>query len=591
MNIRGRLPLTFSLFSLALGIVLFICLVLNLPVEHSPDSDGDGISDLFQNLEEEKELVMVEDGWKSVVVGRTSEMNAPVLLLTGALLLFVLPLLTYTYLWQRPLRRRNAKKRMEESRMLDLVRRIASFLEIDPSLQGAVRSTQSSLPHDQQGILGPLVWDPMTRGVSFEDVFEDFSQYWTGRSRLIGDALRSLGASAREKDQEKISLSVRRTMQSFDKGSRELIQEYARSLAGPSTVIFALGVLLPLMLATMIPLIGLSGSSLIMVGFLLWIVVPMGILYYGRILVERRPMRDTSFSGESEGKASFSFASLSLLISGGTVTVFTVLNHAGEIDAGVISALPLDTPSITVLGLLLSVSLIASGIMSLYTRSMVEQVKRKEVNKDLSHSLLREVGTGLEEGRSFETSVRRAVCRETNRTEGVPPPFPGDTNYVESLSHPFDHLLGTAKHFSRAGAKAGAGAVKALAGHLEEMHSMERDLASRIRSSIGQMGITASVFAPLMIGSSVGIFMLMERSSSSSQGGMIGGSMSSGMEVHHFMILSGGYLLMLGISTTLTLYRLESGRPKGGWHRVPRALVLSSLSFTFSSILSSLLIG
>ncbi|MEA3559879.1 MAG: hypothetical protein U9R75_11555 [Candidatus Thermoplasmatota archaeon] len=588
LKVGERSPLFITFLVMILGGALLACVVLNLPVKHSPDVDDDGVSDLFQNIEEDRELVKDGDEWRNVVVGRSSETNFPAVSLFGFLLLFVFPVLTYTYIWQRPIRRRRSMERLEESRMLDLVRRIASFLEIDPSLQGALRNTQSSLPDDQQDILGPLAWEPMTRGVSFGSVYGDFTEKWTDRSQLIGGALRSLGASAREKDRENISSSVRRTMLSFDKGCREMIQEYARSLSGPSTVLFALGVLLPLMLATMIPLTGLSDSSLIMVGFLLWVIVPFGILFYGKGLVERRPMQDITVRKKDDNGYDLSIKTLFLISAGILFLAATVLFNIGVLE---MNSVPLDRPSIIVLGVLLSISFLSAGVIAIQTGSNVRTLEFDMRNRAISHSLLREIGTNLEENRSFESSVRRAVARENSRGSTMDPPLPGDLGYIARLPSPLDHLLSSVKHFSKAGSRAGAGAVKALAGHLEEMHSMERDLASRVRSSIGQMGITASVFAPLMIGSSVGIFRLMERSGSSTTSGMMGGSMGSGMAVHHFMILSGGYLLMLGIATTLTLYRLETGKAKGGWHKVPKALVLSSFSFTISTLMSTYLIG
>ena len=45
---------------------------------------------------------------------------------------------------------------------------------------------------------------------------------------------------------------------------------YLQSLQGPTTALFAIGVLLPVLLATMIPISGIGGSTVYMLGFLLW---------------------------------------------------------------------------------------------------------------------------------------------------------------------------------------------------------------------------------------------------------------------------------------------------------------------------------
>jgi hypothetical protein len=118
-------------------------------------------------------------------------------------------------------------------------------------------------------------------------------------------------------------------------------------------------------------------------------------------------------------------------------------------------------------------------------------------------------------------------------------------------------------------------------------------MKEQIRSSIGQMETTSSVFAPVMIGISVGIFDLMGNSSSGVEGGgMIGFSVSpGGLSLTGFILLSGVYLLLLSITTTITMRRLETGRIEGGLRRVPRNLILSSLTFSLGVVISTLILG
>lgn len=568
-----------------LGFIFFLFLVLNQPVSHSPDTDGDGISDIFQDIEEHRELVLVDGEWSDRIVGRSSEIELPSLLLAGSLLLFVIPSIVFVFIKSRPEREERTRVREEIGSMLDIVRRMASFLEIDPSLQEAVRKTQTSLSMKQQRILAPLLWEPMAEGRSFDHAYKDFSCRWEQRSPLIGRTLRSLGSASLEKDQEQISASVRKTMARFDKESREMITEYSRSLTAPSTGLFAIGVLLPLMLSTMIPLMGLSGSSMIMMFFLLWMIVPFGILFYGRSLVERRPMvRDQPF--ETFSKKGISSTGLVSLILGLFLLFMSLLVERGMVSFGFLKSISMDEMSITVLGVLLSFSFLSAGSISL----LISEEDRNDIERDSisSYRLLRNLGTHLEERRSFESAYLRSLKAQDEIN--LPEPLPGDIDHISNLRPPFNELLGSATHFSRAGPIVGGRAVKALAGHLEEMHALEQDLASRIRSSIGQMGVTSTVFAPLMMGSSVGMFGLMDRSTSSS-GGYLTSSMGSSMEMHQFLILSAGYLIMLSITTSLTLHRLERGSRKGGWDRVPKALILSSMSFSTSTIISTILIG
>ena len=62
-------------------------------------------------------------------------------------------------------------RKEEEGMMNDQVRRIAAFLEVNPSLQSALKATQVSLPEREQRILAPLIWSPFTTGAPFMEVY------------------------------------------------------------------------------------------------------------------------------------------------------------------------------------------------------------------------------------------------------------------------------------------------------------------------------------------------------------------------------------------------------------------------------------
>jgi hypothetical protein len=105
------------------------------------------------------------------------------------------------------------------------------------------------------------------------------------------------------------------------------------------------------------------------------------------------------------------------------------------------------------------------------------------------------------------------------------------------------------------------------------------------------MEVTSSLFAPVMIGSSAGIFSLMESTGSSVSGGMMMGGAADGgaISAFHFILMTGGYLIFLSISTTLTLHRLETGMTSGGWYKVPKRIVQASVAFTIGVCTSMIL--
>lgn len=586
-------PLAASILALIIGSSLFALLLFGGRSGYSEDADGDGISDIFQNVQAHGELLEDDGQWRSVTTHHTSEPNLPAIVFAGFLLFVFFPSAVFIYLWSRPLREERSLRKMEEGMMHDQVRRIAAFLEVNPSLQSAVRATQISLPEGEQRILASLIWSPFTTGSPFSEALSRYTVDWSSRSVHIGEALSSLGASVSEKDPEKVSFSARRTINTFDKATRDRIREYSRSLSGPTTALFAVGVMLPLMLATLIPLMGLSASRTIMIGALLWVIIPLGIISYGNSLVERRPLRRQD-RGRKWSAALSLDTPLLLLFSAGVLLISAALLGRSVLPLGSLSAvLHMDIASVRFLGGFVGASLAAASVLGILTRGEGELLRRNRMLRSRAPRAAGLVGMHVQEGLSFPASLRRIAGSRGGEDLGLPPYFPGDTDYIERLPPQLADTLRSAEQFSRSGPESGGRAIKALSAHLEELNRMEIDLGSRIRASIGQMGITASVFAPLMVGSSVGIFSLMERSGSAlgSTSYLVGGAYGGGMELHHFLLLSAGYLAGLVISTTLTLHRLENGTTGGGWYKVPNRLVISSLSFTAAAVLSSMLIG
>lgn len=170
--------------------------------------------------------------------------------------------------------------------------------------------------------------------------------------------------------------------------------------------------------------------------------------------------------------------------------------------------------------------------------------------------------------------------------------LPGATPREAGLPEPLVTYIESAEEFSRAGKGPGGKAVRAFSRHVQELMDLDRDLSSRVRSAVGQMEVTSSIFAPLMIGASAGIFRLMGSVQGEVQSGMLfGGGGQNGIEPWNFLLLSAGYLLILSIATTLTIHRLEKGTDKGGWHKVPKRLLQSSAAFSLGVVASSMMVG
>ncbi|MGA1848088.1 MAG: hypothetical protein ACMUHB_01990, partial [Thermoplasmatota archaeon] len=271
MRNRGYLY-AFAASSL-LGFLVLISLYSNFPVAISGDMNDDGVSDEFQIITPLEDLVRKNGGWESVVVEYDSEPDLPFLVISGSLLVMALPFSISLWIWNRPQRKERIRRWEDEGSMQDTVRRLAAFLEINPSLPEAVKLARSSMEEKDQRLLGPLVWGPFSEGKPFKLVYREIVEEWRARSPELGRALEGLSSAESEGTRIEVSSSSREVVQRLSEDTKARMEEYSRSLSGPSTALFGLGVLLPMLLSTMIPVAGISGRTAILVGFLLWVVL------------------------------------------------------------------------------------------------------------------------------------------------------------------------------------------------------------------------------------------------------------------------------------------------------------------------------
>lgn len=589
-------PLIVSILSLLVGVAAIFFTVTTGPISLGlEDKDGDGISDLYQDVEPRTEMVLSEAGqWKAVHLGYGSEMNLPFTSFVSVLLILVIPSSLFFHLSRKDMGPRRMQKG-DEAVMNDAVRRMCAFLEINPSLIKALRDSFTSLPERDRPVLSGLIWEIRGGVRSFEEIFSDFRVEWSGRSGSIGKALRSLEGIMNESDRSEVIGTARRTVAELSRDGRASMADYIRSLSLPTSALFALGVLLPVLLATMIPLAGIGGRTAWMVAFLLWVVVPVGITVTGSVLVGRRPMFRSRQAVKKEARFTFDLAAMVGISAGVTLFLMSTLEILEVVNT-------FHLLGIGTIGRYLLFLWGLSFIMAGCARGASVEYRREEIilenEGDTLPELMRSIGTSVQEGLSYERSLDRAFRDIGMRVgEGNIPQkeiFGGEGNTGEGA---LASQVRVVKEFSRAGPEAGGKAINALASHLSDLRNLEEEMEQRIRSTIGQVELTASLLAPVMIGSSIGIFKLLEGNSLPDASGEGVGMMWAGspgaeaLSSSSFLIISGIYLLLLSISTSLILHRLSKGTPQGGWHRVPLRILISVTSFTLGVLGSSALIG
>lgn len=571
---------------LLLGIS-FLIFMVSSDLNGMEDLDDDGINDQFQDIRSESEFLISSSGEiKEVEIGHSSALDIPYTLFMGATFLVIIPVISYINVSRRGEYIEMQKARRRSTVLQENIRRISAFISISPSIPRAVRLSHMSQSGDDGKVIGSVVWNSRVKGTTIEDELMSTAKEFQGSDPHIFSGMDGIIRAQDGSDLGEIRRTCELVIRRLSEDMKESMTEYSNSLRSPASALFAIGVLLPVLLATMIPIAGLSGKTVVMVGFLLWIGVPYIIMTMTRSLVIKRPL----IRGDLERSSLLPDTSLvtMVILGAGVLTSSILVYHlltGASLPLLVRGPFPGRDVSLVLL-LLLAVSLLVSGLSRSLTRKWEIMKKERERTSVKIPDLLSEMGDNLMEGGSIE----RAVVKGYERISEAPPvqgSLDGDSK------DPAANAVGIARQLSRSGGREGGSAVKVLSKHLREMARHERSLKEMVRSNIGQMETTASVIAPVMIGASVGIFELMGRTTTSVDGGVIGGmSISQGdLTTSGFVLLSGVYLLILSIVTTISLHRLEEGAMKGGWRKVPRNVALSTLMFTGGVFISTILFG
>lgn len=371
-------------------------------------------------------------------------------------------------------------------------------------------------------------------------------------------------------------------------GTRDQMAAFAASLQGPATALYAFGVLLPLALVALLPAVGMTGVSLPLAAVVLvYDLLLPGVLLAASIwLLVRRPV---TFPPPAISRSHPSLPD----------------RRWPPVVAGVIVA----AVSGIVTGMLLGswtapLAAVGAGVgVTLVSHYRPVKAVRDEVTavEDGLADALYHVGRRVEEGEAVETAIASAADEVTDATGqvladaarrqrqlkvGVHEAFLGEYGALATV--PSVRARSTASLLAlaaREGRPAGR-AIVAMAEHLEELATVERDARHRIGQVTSTLANTAAVFAPLVAGATVALADGMAMDSGSGPMTDAGGPGTAGLGLS-----VGLYVLVLAALLTTLSTGLSRGLDRAlVGHRVGWAMLAATATYLASFFATGLLL-
>ncbi len=333
--------------------------------------------------------------------------------------------------------------------------------------------------------------------------FGTFAGAWRGRFPALYRSVTLVEAAADAPDGDR-DRTLDRAMETILDGTRDRATEAAESLRGPSTAIYAFGVLLPLALVSVLPAAGAAGvdATLPMIVVLYDFALPVGLVCASGWLLSNRPVGFPPVAVDSAvapHPAVYGGSGLGVGLAGAAVAwavlpEWTVPFAAIGLGVGV-SLFVRYRPVVAVRERADELEAALSDALYLVGRRVSDGIAVEQAVADAAEELEGVAGETFEaaarRGRQLRVGVEAAFLGEHGALEDIP------SQRAESTAR----LLGMA---AGAGAPAGRALVE-TADHLDELGRVERDARRELGRVTSTLSNTAAFFGPLVGGATVAL--------------------------------------------------------------------------------------
>jgi Flp pilus assembly protein TadB len=521
----------------------------------------------------------------------------------------IAPLAILIYLANYPKRAAERQRVLSLGRMPEAVNYMAMSMRVTPSLDRAVGFAADNTGGPLSASLRKVLWEVyMRRHSSIEEAFLAFAHDWGEWNDDFKRALHAVRAAEMERTKDGLQRSLDKALDIALSGAKRRMETFAHSLSGPTTVLFSLGILLPMMLGALLPMTSMGGLRLGQweVALLMDVVFPGATLAFAHSILGKRP--GTAEPPRMAPIAKTPFRT-SIIVTGLAVGALLILLAAPPLNGMLGDSGPSLSPILLVWGLALPMSvyclLSASG-----ARKELRRVHRLE---DEFPDALFQLGSRIGEGLPVEAAMARTAG--TMRNTEVASLFRRISfalritraSLEEVLFGPKGILLRHPSRTVQASMKMVVESVRkdpVTAGHtivgishyLKDLRKVDHDIRMQLSSIMDTMRATAMLFAPLVMGITAALYITL---SDVTQGLSIGGTafglnsaMRQSISAPVFVSIIGIYLLL----TVIILMYFTSGMRQGGdpverkWD-IGTALPVAMALFTVSTLLGGAMMG
>jgi Flp pilus assembly protein TadB len=514
----------------------------------------------------------------------------------------VIPLAVLSILGTYPKVQARRLRNKALGRLPEAINYLVMSMRLTPSLDKAINFAADNLEEPLSTAMKRILWNVyMRKHHSIEESFVHFSYDWGDWNEDFKRALYTIRSAELERTHEGLCRGLDKATEIILTGTKQTMEAYTSKLAGPTFVLFSMGILLPMILGAMLPMMSIGGLSIgtVQLVLIMDVAFPLITFAYAFSILGNRPGTATPPRLVEDTGALKRMASI------GAIGIFVIL------------LIPMVPPldAILSLGYLPLLWAITGGIsfFALYSSYKLKRKrdKVKKLEREFPDALF-QLGSRISEGKPLEAAMERtsdtmkgtliaklfhriARVLQLTRTSLDEALFGRSGVIKDHPSRTIKATMRTVVEVVKKDAVTAGQTIVGISHYLRDMKRVEHEINSRLNNVMGMMSSTALVFAPVVMGVTSALYYVMATVIAGLEnvegGGFTFGTGGPVVPYDLFTFILGIYLLL----TVLVITYFVSGMKEGDdpvelRFQIGRTVPVALVIFTVASLVGGMMV-
>ncbi len=414
----------------------------------------------------------------------------------------IIPFIIYLFIVNYPLMRARGLRIKMLGFMPEAISYMVMSLYLNPSLEHAVAFAGENTDEPLATDLKKILWSTYLREYdTVEDAFVAFAYDWGEWNDSFKRALYTLRTSTMRADERERRTTLDKASDIMMDGAKRDLIAYADALYVPTMIFFSVGVMLPLIFASILPLLPIGKDFLWLIVVVFDVITPFFFYLYARKIVEEKPILTTPPDLRVPLTKNERYLIIAIAVIVGAILFYFGLRKLDYVNSSLF---------FWALSIPFAIYLYATSYPAKTERDLIVNM-----NNDFPDALFN-LGSRVAEGEPFESAMEKVVrlmrgsaveilfrrilyALKTTR-DSLEDILFGDKGILKEKSTKVINtsMKATLDAMKKDNVTAG-NMIASIATHLRDMKGIEKDMQTRLRSATSMMELTSVYFAPITI--------------------------------------------------------------------------------------------